>query len=211
MAVGVGETLVVPVPVHKVEGFATIGSTVQVSIINIMLFEQLPGNLQQAEIVRLKGICTKNNTIPAIRIVGVKITLGRNEFPWDVFLAGTADTIFLGLDLLRGKQCVVVLANNTIHHNLPVKVNDAEKGATFMVEPLNVNLRGLLGAVTCSREELTKNTAKSNPDVSRLSLSEEAGEDKTLAAESRWSTSGELESGSAASKLHPDQRMTSRG
>ena len=65
-----------------------------------MLFEQLPGNLQ-AEIVRLKGICTKNNTIPAIRIVGVKITLGRNEFPWDVFLADTADTILLGLDLLR--------------------------------------------------------------------------------------------------------------
>ena len=65
--------------------------------------------------------------------------------------------------------------------------------------------------MTCSREELTENTAESNPDVSRLSLSEEAGEDKTLAAESRWSTSGELESGSAASKLHPDQRMTSRG
>ena len=149
--------------------------------------------------MRLKGICTKNNTIPAIRIVGVKITLGRNEFPWAVFLADTADTILLGLDLLRGNQCVVVLANNTIHHNLPVKVNDTDKRSTFMVEPLNVNLRGLLGSVTCSREELTKNTAESNPDVSRLSLSEEAGEDKTLAAESRWSTSGELESGSAAS------------
>ena len=80
MAVGVGETLVVPFQVHKVEGSATIGSAAQVSIINTMLFEQLPGNLQQAEIVRLKGICTKNNTIPAIRIVGVKITLGRNEF-----------------------------------------------------------------------------------------------------------------------------------
>ena len=74
MAVGVGETLVVPVRVHKVKGFATIDSAAQVSIINTTLFEQLPGNLQQAEIVRLKGIGTKNNTIPAIRIVGVKIT-----------------------------------------------------------------------------------------------------------------------------------------
>ena len=80
MAVGVGETLVVPVRVHKVEGFATIDSAAQVSIIN---------------------------TIPAIRIVGVKITLGRNEFPWDVFLADTANTILLGLDLLRGNQCVL--------------------------------------------------------------------------------------------------------
>ena len=102
MAEGVGKTLVVPVLVHKVEGFATIDSAVQVSIINTMLFKQLPGNLQQAEIVRLKGIGTKNNTIPAIRTVGVKITLGRNEFPWDIFLADTADTILLGLDLLRG-------------------------------------------------------------------------------------------------------------
>ena len=90
MAVGVGETLAVPVRVHKVEGFATIDSAEQVSIINTMLFEQLPGNLQQAEIVRLKMIGTKNNTITAIRIVGVKITLGRNKFPWDVFLADTA-------------------------------------------------------------------------------------------------------------------------
>ena len=39
MAVGVGETLVVPVQVHKVEGFATIDSAEQVSIINTMLFE----------------------------------------------------------------------------------------------------------------------------------------------------------------------------
>ena len=50
MAVGVGETLVVPVRVHKVEEFATIDSAAQVSIINTMLFKQLPGNLQ-AEIV----------------------------------------------------------------------------------------------------------------------------------------------------------------
>ena len=108
----------------------------------------------------------KNNTIPAIRIVGVKITLFRNEFPWDVFLADTADTILLGLDVLRGNQRVVDFASNNIHHNLPVKVNDADKGSTFVIEPLNVNLRGLLGVMTCSREELIENTAESNPDAS---------------------------------------------
>ena len=37
---------------------------------------------------------------------------------------------------------MVVFASNTIHHNQPVKVNDADKGSTFVVEPLNVNLRG---------------------------------------------------------------------
>ena len=42
---------------------------------------------------------------------------------------------------------------------------------------------------------MTESTAESNPDASRLSLSEEAGEDETMAAESHWSTSGELESG----------------
>ena len=55
---------------------------------------------------------------------------------------------------------MVVFASNTIHYNLPVKVNDADNGSTFVVEPLNVHLRGLLRAVTCSREELTENTSE---------------------------------------------------
>ena len=180
----------VPVQVNGVEAFATIDSAAQISIIKTTLFEQLPGNLQQAGTVKLKGIGKKNNIIPAIRIVGVKITLGKSEFPWDVFLADTADTILLGLDFLRGNQCVLDFASNTIHlqdniiiatvkkngegemckvhrvsttrrtllrpkcvARLPVKVNDADKGSTFVVEPLNGNLGGLLGAVTCTHEE----------------------------------------------------------
>ena len=125
-----GSAIMVPVTIMSTEISAVIDTAAEATVISTELFEQLSRShtFEKGEKVIL-GNAEQKNYMEGLLVPGLRFTLGKVSYTWDIVVAPISDSMLLGADFLMKNNSKIDIAGNCL------ELNGSEIVATHMKNP----------------------------------------------------------------------------